>query len=198
VGEWPQNGDLPRKSAFRSLTPRLPGEALAQMKVDSLPSAEDIAGRQDGLRLNREEARRQRQALDGAIDAQNTILSNVADARGQLGGTLTEIQNRLEADLAILPDSDRLSLVAAADKAVKDAQGDYRIKAAALEEQRQKAPSVEELERQQNRVTRLLNALDNQKTRLGTLDREISKDRYKMPAATALGKRSRSCGKPAN
>jgi hypothetical protein len=53
------------------------GEALAQMKVDSLPSAEDIAGRQDGLRLNREEARRQRQALDGAIDAQNTILSNV-------------------------------------------------------------------------------------------------------------------------
>jgi DNA repair exonuclease SbcCD ATPase subunit len=149
-------------------------EALAQMKVDSLPSAEDIAGRQDGLRLNREEARRQRQVLDGAIDAQNTILSNVADARGRLGGTLTEIQNRLEADLAILPDSDRLSLVAAADKAVKDAQGDYRIKAAALEEQRQKAPSVEELERRQNRVTRLLNALDNQKTRLGTLDREIA------------------------
>lgn len=149
-------------------------EALAQMKVDSLPSAEDIAGRQDGLRLNREEARRQRQALDGAIDAQNTVLSNVADARGRLGGTLTEIQNRLEADLAILPDSDRLSLVAAADKAVKDAQGDYRIKAAALEEQRQKAPSVEELERRQNRVTRLLNALDNQKTRLGTLDREIA------------------------
>ena len=42
-------------------------EALAQMKVDSLPSAEDIAGRQDGLRLNREEARRQRQALDGCL-----------------------------------------------------------------------------------------------------------------------------------
>jgi hypothetical protein len=25
-GEWPQNEDLPQKSAFRSLTPRLPGE----------------------------------------------------------------------------------------------------------------------------------------------------------------------------
>lgn len=149
-------------------------EALAQMKVDRLPSAADITNRQDGLRLNREEARRQRQALDGTIDAQNTILSNVADARGRLGGTLTEIQNRLEADLAVLPDSDRLSLIAAADKAVKDAQGDYRIKAAALEEQRQRAPSVEELERRQNRVTRLLSALENQKTRLGTLDREIA------------------------
>ena len=149
-------------------------EALAKMKVDSLPSAEEISGRQDGLRQNREEARRQRQALDGAIDAQNTILSGVADARGRLGGMLTEIRNRLKADLAVLPDFDRLSLVAAADKAVKDAQGDYRIKSAALEEQRQKAPSVEELERRQNRVTRLLNALENQKTRLGALDREIA------------------------
>jgi len=77
----------------------------------------------DGLRLNREEARRQRQALDGTIDAQNAILSKVADARGRLGETLTEIQNRLEGDLAILPDSQHLSLVSAADKAVKDAQG---------------------------------------------------------------------------
>ena len=149
-------------------------EALAKMKVDSLPSAEEISGRQDGLRQKREEARRQRQALDGTIDAQNTILSGVADARGRLGGMLTEIQNRLKADLAVLPNSDRHSLVAAADKAVKDAQSDYGVKSAALEEQRQKAPSVEELERRQNRVTRLLSALDNQKTRLGALDREIA------------------------
>ena len=149
-------------------------EALAQMKATSLPSAEEILQRQNALRLNREEARRQRQTLDGAIEGQNRIVSHVADARGRIGGMMTEIRNRLEADLAILPDPERASLIAAADQKVKDAQADYQIKAAALEEQRQKAPSPDELERLQTRVTRILKALDNHKTGLGTLDRAIA------------------------
>ena len=152
----------------------LVAEALANMEADRLPSIEEIAGRTENLRSNREQARRRRQGMDGSIDAQGTILSQLADTRGRTDGALTEIRNRLEADLAILPDTDRDSLVAAAEAAVRTASGDYQLKAAALEEQRQKAPSAEELERRQNRVARLQTALENQKTRLGSLDREIA------------------------
>lgn len=149
-------------------------EALANMNADRLPSTEEIASRTEDLRSNRELARRRRQGMEGSIDAQNTVLSQLADTRGRTDGALTEIRNRLETDLAILPDTDRDSLVAAAEAAVRTASGDYQLKAAALEEQRHKAPSAEELERLQNRVTRLQTALENQKTRLGSLDREIA------------------------
>lgn len=149
-------------------------EALANMDADRVPSTEEISSRTEELRSNRELARRRRQGMEGSIDAQNTVLSQLADTRGRTDGALTEIRNRLEADLAILPDTDRDSLVAAAEAAVRTASGDYQLKAAALEEQRQKAPSAEELERRQTRVTRLQTALENQKTRLGSLDREIA------------------------
>ena len=149
-------------------------ETLTQMKLDALPTAVDISISQHGLRQNREQARRKRQALDGAIDAQNTILSRLADTRGRLGGTLTEIRNRLDGDLAILPDADRARLIADAETAVASAADDYRIKAAALEEQRQKAPSAEELERRRIRADRLQSALESQRSRLGSLDKDIA------------------------
>lgn len=154
-------------------------EALANMSAECLPSTEEIVRKTEALRNNREQARRQRQGLEGSIDAQNSVLSQLADTRGRTDGALTEISNRLEADLAILPDTDRDSLIAAAEfaaaeSAVRTASGDYQVKAAAFEEQRQKAPSAEELERRQTRVARLQVARENQRTRLGTIDREIA------------------------
>ena len=41
----------------------LVAEILTQAKIDALPTAEDIAVRQDALRQNRENARRKRQTL---------------------------------------------------------------------------------------------------------------------------------------
>jgi hypothetical protein len=149
-------------------------EALTQTKIDALPTAEDIEIRQDSLRQNREEARRKRQTLDGTIEAQNSILSNLADVRGRLTGTLTEISKRLDGDLAILPDADRARLIADAEAAFASARDDHRTKAAALEEQRQKAPPLEELERRRIRVDRLQSALESQKIRLGSLDKEVA------------------------
>lgn len=149
-------------------------EALAKAKLENLPTAEEVELRQNGLRQKREEARRKRQAFDGAIDAQNTILSDLADTRGRLSGTRIEIQNRLEGDLAVLPDADRARLIGDAEVAVADARSDYRTKAAALEEQRKKAPPQEELERRRIRVDRLERSLESQKLRLGSLEKEIA------------------------
>lgn len=148
--------------------------ALTQAKLEILPSAEGVALRQDGVRQKREEARRRRQALDGAIEAQNTILSDLADTRGRLSGTLVEIRNRLEGDLAVLPDADRAGLIGDAETAAVDARDDYRTKAAALEGQRKEAPPQEELERRRIRVDRLERSLESQKLRLGSLEKEIA------------------------
>jgi DNA repair exonuclease SbcCD ATPase subunit len=152
----------------------LVAEALTQAKLDVLPTAEEVALRQDGLRQKREEGRRKRQALDGTIEAQNAILSDLADTRGRLSGTLMEIQNRLDGDLAILPDADRSPLTADAETAVADTRDDHRVKAVALEEQRLKAPPQEQLERFRIRIDRLQQALDGQRSRLGSLDRDIA------------------------
>jgi hypothetical protein len=152
----------------------LVGEALTQAKLDVLPTAEDVALRQDGLLHKREDGRSKRQALDGAIEAQNSILSDLADTRGRVSGTLIEIQNRLDGDLAILPDADRTRLTADAETAVTDGRDDHRIKAAALEEQRLRAPSQEHMERFRIRVDRLQGALETQRSRLGSIDRDIA------------------------
>lgn len=152
----------------------LVADALSLLGGDELPSEEEIANRQEELRARRNAARSQRQILDGSLEALNTKLSRIADVRGRVDGTLTELRNRLKTDLAGLPDENRDALIQAAEVAVGSAQGDYRVKAAALEEQRQKTPSVEEVEHRKNRVKRLTDALSNQTNSLGLLDREIA------------------------
>ena len=149
-------------------------EALAKSRREALPEENDIILRQDHLRLAREEARRLRQSLDGTIEAHNIRLAALADQRGRLGGQLSEIRQILASDQALLPETDRAMRMAEALDAVDLVRRDYRIKAAALEEQRQKAPSAEELSRRTIRVARLQTAIENQNARLGSLDRDIA------------------------
>jgi DNA repair exonuclease SbcCD ATPase subunit len=149
-------------------------DALASLEAKELPSEEEIAQQQEALRGRREATRRERQALDGTLEAQNAVLSGISAARGRLQGTLTEVRNRLATDLAGLPDENRAKLIEEAEAAVGGAQADYRVKAAALEEQRQKTPSPEQVERRANRVKRLTEALSNHNDLLGRLDREIA------------------------
>ncbi len=149
-------------------------ETLADLKLDALPEPEDIDRQQTALRQSREDGRRKRQTLDGTIEAQNAILAGIADKRGQVRGSLAEIQARLDGDLAILPDVDRKRLIDEAQEEHRLTRDDHRTKAAALEEQRQKAPSPDELERRVIRISRLDTAIENQRSQIGTLDREIA------------------------
>jgi len=152
----------------------LVAEVLSQSNLEILPIEKDVECHQSGLRQKREEARRKRQGLDGTIEAQNAILSGLADARGRLSGTLAEIQNSLDGDLATLPDADRSQLMSDAELSVTEARDEYRSKAAAVEGQRQLALSREDLERHRIRAERLQRALESHKTRLGLLEKEIA------------------------
>lgn len=149
-------------------------EELARSGLAALPTADDIAFQQEDLRKRREEARRKRQAFDGAIAAQNAILSDLANQRGRINGAQVEVQNRLEANLVRLPDAERDQLIATATTAVATGREDHLTKAAALEEQRKKTPTPDELERRGIRVDRLKRALENQSQRLGSLEKETA------------------------
>lgn len=149
-------------------------EALAQARLETLPSSQDIALQQEELRQKREQARRQRQRLDGTIEAQNKILSDLADTRGRLSGIQLEIKKRLDADLAILPDASRASLITEAEAAEAAARDDYRSKSFALEEQRNRVLPSAELQRRRIRADRLERSLESHATRLGSIEKEIA------------------------
>lgn len=152
----------------------LVSDELLRAETDSLPTAEEAELRQSDLRIKRDDARRRRQALDGALDAQNKVLADLSGTRGRLDGALVEVMKVLSGDLAVLPDSNRTQIVDEAKVGVHGAREDYRTKAAAMEEQRQKAPSQEEVERRRIRVDRLERSLIGHRSRLDSLEREIA------------------------
>jgi chromosome segregation ATPase len=152
----------------------LVSETLMRLKLASLPSAEAVARDLDGLQTAVQDARRGRQALQGSIDAQNAILVAAGQEKARIGGMLTQVELQLNTDLAVLPDVERAARIATAEAAVGAAQSDFGSKAAALQAQRQTAPSADELARREIRVKRLESSLEAQKDQVALLDRDIA------------------------
>jgi len=152
----------------------LVAEALRRLKAESLPSAQEIVSRKESLQKTRDAARLNRKTLAGMVEAQNAVLSRLAGARGAIVGARNEIKSALDGDLALLPDNEREEVIRNARKEASAALDDYRLKAAALEEQRQKSPSTDEVERRKNQVKRLSAALEAHKLRFGGLEKEIA------------------------
>jgi uncharacterized protein YhaN len=147
---------------------------LERSSLSELPGAEDISRRQDELRERREDGRRKRRALEGALEAQNGILSSTSAKRAEIDAIKIEVMARLQANLARLPDQDRERLIDTAERGAAAARDEHRQKALALEEQRRTAPTEQELERRTNRVQRLQGALQGQRDRLATLEKQIA------------------------
>lgn len=147
---------------------------LERSDVSTLPTSDEITRSQDDLRTRREEGRRKRKALEGTLEAQNSILSALSAELAGIEARQSEIQVRLQANLVRLPDQDRPRLIGSAEDAAAAARDRHRSKALALEEQRKKTPSQEEMERRANRVDRLKRALLAQNERLGDLEKNIA------------------------
>jgi hypothetical protein len=165
---------------------------LAEAGFTALPAADALDERLDAVRTGRDDSRRRRQAHEGTLEAHGATLARVADARGRLAGTLTEVRARLSADLAVLPDDARAETLAAAEAAERAAGDDHGTKAAALEAQRRAAPAAEEIERRRGRVQRLEEALANHAARLATLERDIAnlEGRIESAGGDGLGERA--------
>ncbi|MGF7159423.1 hypothetical protein FHS85_001042 [Rhodoligotrophos appendicifer] len=149
-------------------------QTCAEAGLDHLPELEALAARRDALHQERDANRARRQVLEGISDAHHARLSNLADERGRLAGTLAEVKARLEADQLLLPDAERTNRLAAAETALHAALSDYRLKSAALEDQRARAPAPLELDRLRNRLERCEAAIEGQKDKQGLLERDIA------------------------
>ena len=152
----------------------LVSETLSRLHLASLPSAAAVARDLEALQVAVQDARRQRQAIEGAFNAQGTILSTVGMDKSRLGGMLTQAGVQLKADLEMLPDAARDARLAEAKAAVDAAQSDFGSKAAALQEQRHRAPAADELSRREIRVKRLEESLEKLKDQVALLDRDIA------------------------
>lgn len=153
---------------------KLVAAELKRSDIGMLPASDEITRRQDELRTRREEGRRKRKTLEGTLEAQNSILSAMSAELAGIEARQSEIQARLQANLFRLPDQDRPRLIGSAKDAAATARDRHRSKALALEEQRKKTPSQEELERRANRMDRLKRALQAQNERLGDLEKNIA------------------------
>jgi DNA repair exonuclease SbcCD ATPase subunit len=161
--------------------------ALTLTGLTELPDAKDVALQQIELADRREQSRRELARFNGVIDGQNQICKEYAEAVGRLQGELDEILRRLQVDIESLPDDTREERLATAVAEVDAATRDHQVVTLALLEQRDKTPSDDEITRLRTRCARLKSALEGQRERLGTLDREIAKLEGQISAIGAEG-----------
>lgn len=157
-----------------------------------VPSAEETAAERARLAAHRSQLRAERAALEAEVNAQREALTKLAGRRGTLRGQAQTIHGELEGALALLPDDQRTELVAACEAELGARRETHRVKAAALEQERARAPSAEEAERQRLRVERLTAALAAQKKKADDLRDAMAglEGEIKVSGGEGLGERA--------
>ena len=147
---------------------------LAAHGLEHLPSRGELDQRLQDLRQRKDALTVERTRHDGVIEASNDELQRVREERSAIEARIKEIANQLVQDLAALPDDQRGTLIGDAANRCETCRAEHRIKAAALEELRARAPSAEETERRRNRVERLAAALDTRRQNAASLGTRIA------------------------
>ncbi len=160
---------------------------LAELELAALPDREKVELRRHELSAARKTGRERRVQLDLSAETQNAILESVASERGRLRGIRAEIQNRLDTDVADLPDTGRAQIIQQAEDAWRRDEAQHRAKAIVAEERRKDTPSTEEITRLANRVTRLEEGVENQRAVLSGLDHHIAHLEGQIAAAGGDG-----------
>ncbi len=140
-----------------------------------VPTAAELDLQKQKISERRGELRAERTRLEAIIAGQNAALERIAKERGTLDGQLREINAKLEADLAVLPDEGREGFIAEAQVEVGLREATHRGKAALLEEKRGEAPTAEEIERLTSRAERLAMALQNRAASIEQLNQKIAR-----------------------
>ena len=160
---------------------------LDEHNLDALPSPGQIESEQQALRESTDEAARKRKTLEGTVSAHNQNLSETVEKLGEARGTQRTLQQRVEGDLAILPDADRERLTSELREAFEIARQEYGRKAAALEELRRQAPSDEEMERRRLQFGRIEQSLTNRQAQIADLNEAIANLEGRIEAVGGQG-----------
>ena len=147
----------------------------AEANTAAMPSPEDIAAERTSLAEKISSLRAERTSLEAQANAQREALAWLMGQRGSLAGQIQAIHGQLETALAQLPDATREDTIASARAELDQRRATHQTKAAALEGERARAPSIEETERRRSRVARLKSALEGQAAEADKLRQAISR-----------------------
>ncbi|MFN4142742.1 AAA family ATPase [Aestuariivirga sp.] len=167
-------------------------QAAEGSAAGSIPSPAELQAELQAIAEARGALRSERTGCDAVAAGQNETLSRIAKARGTLDGQLREIHAKLEADLALLPDEQRESMINACQRDLEAREAEHRGKAALCEERRRQSPQPEETERLKARAERLSSALDNRAGAIDRLNQQIARLEGEIQSAggDGLGERA--------
>lgn len=167
-------------------------EATRVLHEGKLPSAGEMTAERQSLATRRAALRTQRAAHEAEAAAHRDTLTKLAGRRGTLRGQAEAIDAQITSALALLPDETRATVIAACEAELAMRRDAHRIKAAALEQERARAPAADAAERQKIRVERLQSAIDAQSKKVATLREAIAslEGEVKATGGEGLGERA--------
>jgi DNA repair exonuclease SbcCD ATPase subunit len=146
----------------------------AEGQGDTLPPPDDIAAERQSLAECASVLRDERSSFEAQATEHREELTRLAGTRGNIMGQLGSIQGQLDTALAQLPDETREETRARAAEDLSERKRAHQTKAAALEGERARAPSADEIERRRSRVERLQSAINLQASKAGDLRQSIA------------------------
>ncbi len=173
-----QDSDLPAETARIRAELEDLNASVERIKSDQsmthIPSSSEIENQLNELTDLRHADRLARGGFDNTVEHHNRVIGEISSKRGELRGTLAEVERQLNLDLARLPDAERDRILTEFGEIFRRSQLEHGGKAALREQRQAKAPDAEELQRRESRVSRLTAALGNQKSSLEKLDIRIA------------------------
>ena len=148
--------------------------ALAETANTPLPSPTMIEQQRQSLRETRNELKASIVQAGSVIAGLTETINRNAQQRAALVGQTKELNVRIAADLALLPDASRQQLLGKAERELEQRVSNHRTQAALLAEKQHSAPSPEELDRLRLRAGRLQRAAVNRDKEIADLRERIA------------------------
>ena len=150
-------------------------KALADTGAAALPPPAEIDRQRHALQQDRSELKAARAQAESLIAGHTGTINRKAEVRAALSGQMKELDSRIAADLALLPDASRQNLLDEVLREREQGAASHRAIAALMAEKRQSAPTPEDLDRLRLRAERLQATRSNQLQKLDTLRTDIAR-----------------------
>ncbi len=149
-------------------------KALAETANTPLPSPSMIEHQRQSLRETRHELKASIAQAGSVISGLTETINRNAQQQAALAGQIKELNARIAADLALLPDASRQQLLDKAERELEQRASNHRAQAALLAEKQLSAPSPEDIDRLRLRAGRLQRAALNREKEIGDLRERIA------------------------
>ncbi|MDR3409185.1 MAG: AAA family ATPase [Methylovirgula sp.] len=149
--------------------------ALADAKIQNLPSNKEIEDEKLELGQQRASLEARRANLEGTRERQQESIEKIVATRSGMESKLELVRKSIADDTALCPDAERAARNAAFVADVTTAETAHQTAASVLSAKRQTAPDAAEMERREARCQRLEQALGNRQSDLIELEREIGR-----------------------